>query len=84
MQSVDVAIIGGGMVGLTVVAALESSGLRIAVIESQLPDTDLTDLPDVRVSAISRASEYILDNVGAWQGITSRRAAPYRSMTVTR
>ncbi|MDD9155038.1 FAD-dependent 2-octaprenylphenol hydroxylase [Aliivibrio sp. S4TY2] len=82
MQSVDVAIIGGGMVGLTVAAALESSGLRIAVIESQLPDTDLTDLPDVRVSAISRASEYILDNVGAWQGITSRRAAPYRSMTV--
>lgn len=82
MQSVDVAIIGGGMVGLTVAAALEGSGLRIAVIESQLPDTDLTDLPDVRVSAISRASEYILDNVGAWQGITSRRAAPYRSMTV--
>ncbi len=82
MQSVDVAIIGGGMVGLTVAAALENSGLRIAVIESQLPDTDLTDLPDVRVSAISRASEYILDNVGAWQGITSRRAAPYRSMTV--
>ena len=82
MQSVDIAIIGGGMVGLTVAAALENSGLRIAVIESQLPDTDLIDLPDVRVSAISRASEYILDNVGAWQGITSRRAAPYRSMTV--
>ncbi|CED72243.1 putative monooxygenase [Aliivibrio wodanis] len=82
MRSVDVAIIGGGMVGLTVAAALEKSGLRIAIIESQLPETELADLPDIRVSAISRASENILDNVGAWQGIKSRRAAPYTSMKV--
>lgn len=82
MQSVDIAIIGGGMVGLTVAAALENSGLRIAVIENQLPDSGLSDLPDVRVSAISRASENILDHVGAWQGILSRRAAPYTSMKV--
>ncbi|MUK37376.1 FAD-dependent 2-octaprenylphenol hydroxylase [Aliivibrio fischeri] len=82
MQSVDIAIIGGGMVGLTVAAALENSGLRIAVIESQLPEDELASLPDIRVSAISRASENILNNVGAWQGILSRRAAPYTSMRV--
>ncbi|MUJ29276.1 FAD-dependent 2-octaprenylphenol hydroxylase [Aliivibrio fischeri] len=82
MQSVDIAIIGGGMVGLTVTAALENSGLRIAVIESQLPEEELASLPDIRVSAISRASENILNNVGAWQGILSRRAAPYTSMRV--
>ncbi|MUK75592.1 FAD-dependent 2-octaprenylphenol hydroxylase [Aliivibrio fischeri] len=82
MQSVDIAIIGGGMVGLTVAAALENSGLRIAVIESQLPKEELASLPDIRVSAISRASENILNNVGAWQGVLSRRAAPYTSMQV--
>ncbi|WP_063668435.1 FAD-dependent 2-octaprenylphenol hydroxylase [Aliivibrio fischeri] len=82
MQSVDIAIIGGGMVGLTVAAALENSGLRIAVIESQLPEEELASLPDIRVSAISRASENILNNVGAWQGVLSRRAAPYTSMRV--
>ncbi len=82
MQSVDIAIIGGGMVGLTVAAALENSGLRIAVIESQLPKEELASLPDIRVSAISRASENILNNVGAWQGVLSRRAAPYTSMRV--
>ncbi|WP_122036284.1 FAD-dependent 2-octaprenylphenol hydroxylase [Aliivibrio sp. EL58] len=82
MQSVDIAIIGGGMVGLTVAAALENSGLRIAIIESKLPDTELADLPDVRVSAISRASENILEHVGAWQGIVARRASPYSSMKV--
>ena len=82
MQSVDVAIIGGGMVGLTVAAALEKSGLRVAVIESKLPSTELDDLPDIRVSAISRASENILEYVGAWQGIASRRSASYTSMKV--
>lgn len=82
MQSVDIAIIGGGMVGLTVAAALENSGLRIAVIESQLPEEELASLPDIRVSAISRASENILNNVGGWQGVLSRRAAPYTSMRV--
>ncbi|MUJ25855.1 FAD-dependent 2-octaprenylphenol hydroxylase [Aliivibrio fischeri] len=82
MQSVDIAIIGGGMVGLTVAAALENSGLRIAVIESQLPEEELASLPDIRVSAISRASENILNHVGAWQGVLSRRAAPYTSMRV--
>ena len=82
MQSVDIAIIGGGMVGLTVAAALENSGLRIVIIESKLPETELDNLPDVRVSAISRASENILDHVGAWQGIVDRRAASYSSMKV--
>ncbi len=82
MQSVDIAIIGGGIVGLTVAAALKDSGLRIAVIENQLPEIELADLPDIRVSALSRASENILHHVGAWQGIISRRASPYYSMKV--
>ncbi len=37
MQSVDVAIIGGGMVGLTLAAALADTELRVAVIEGRLP-----------------------------------------------
>ncbi|MGF1888967.1 FAD-dependent 2-octaprenylphenol hydroxylase [Photobacterium profundum] len=82
MQSVDVAIIGGGMVGLTLAAALAETELRVAVIEGQLPDPELTSLPDVRVSALSRASERILRRVGAWQGIESRRFSPYNRMEV--
>ncbi|WP_211321793.1 FAD-dependent 2-octaprenylphenol hydroxylase [Photobacterium indicum] len=82
MQSVDVAIIGGGMVGLTLAAALAETELRVAVIEGQLPDPELALLPDVRVSALSRASERILRRVGAWQGIESRRFSPYNRMEV--
>ncbi|MGR5143872.1 FAD-dependent 2-octaprenylphenol hydroxylase [Photobacterium sp. DNB23_23_1] len=82
MQSVDVAIIGGGMVGLTLAAALADTELRVAVIEGKLPDPELAPLPDVRVSALSRASERILRRVGAWEGIAARRMAAYSKMQV--
>lgn len=82
MQSVDIAIVGGGMVGLALAAAFKDTDLRIAVIESNEPDNQLNDLPDVRVSALSRSSENILRNLGAWQGIVQRRAAPYSAMEV--
>lgn len=82
MQSVDIAIVGGGMVGLALAAAFKETDLRIAVIESRVPESELADLPDVRVSALSRSSENILRNVGAWNGIVERRAAPYSAMEV--
>jgi 2-octaprenylphenol hydroxylase len=82
MQSFDIAIIGGGMVGLTLAAALHDTDLRIAVIEGQEPDPVLDDMHDVRVSALSRASERILKNVGIWEGIVERRLAPYYQMHV--
>ncbi|UPR35339.1 FAD-dependent 2-octaprenylphenol hydroxylase [Vibrio cyclitrophicus] len=82
MQSVDIAIVGGGMVGLALAAALKDSDLRIAVIEGRTPSEGLSELPDVRVSALSRSSEVILRNLGAWQGIEQRRSAPYQAMEV--
>ncbi|NOI68376.1 FAD-dependent 2-octaprenylphenol hydroxylase [Vibrio sp. 99-8-1] len=82
MRSVDIAIVGGGMVGLTLASALRDTDIRIAVIEGTAPDQELASLPDVRVSALSRASERILANVGAWQGIEKRRSSPYTAMEV--
>ncbi|SJN53062.1 2-octaprenylphenol hydroxylase [Vibrio ruber DSM 16370] len=82
MQSFDIAIIGGGMVGLTLAAALQNTDLRIAVIEGYQPVSTLEDVPDIRVSALSRASEHILKNVGIWDGIVRRRASPYGEMHV--
>ncbi|MDE1210163.1 FAD-dependent 2-octaprenylphenol hydroxylase [Vibrio aestuarianus] len=82
MQSVDIAIVGGGMVGLALAAAFKHSDLRIAVIEGNVPNGELNELPDVRVSALSRSSEMILRNLDAWSGILQRRAAPYSAMEV--
>ena len=41
MQSFDITIVGGGMVGLALAASFAESNLRIAVIEGQTPDESL-------------------------------------------
>ncbi|MFC5076504.1 2-octaprenylphenol hydroxylase [Vibrio thalassae] len=82
MQSFDLAIIGGGMVGLALARALRDTDLRIAVVEGNTPDKDMSGDPDIRVSALSRASETILKNLGAWDAIQKHRCAPYYAMEV--
>ncbi|PWI34632.1 FAD-dependent 2-octaprenylphenol hydroxylase [Vibrio albus] len=82
IKSFDVIIIGGGMVGLTLAAALKDSDLRVAVIEESEPAPTVNALPDVRVSALNRASQSVLDNLGAWNGIRQRRASAYTGIRV--
>ncbi|HFZ8995553.1 TPA: FAD-dependent 2-octaprenylphenol hydroxylase [Citrobacter freundii] len=83
MQSVDVAIVGGGMVGLAVACGLQGSGLRIAVLEQQIPQPLASDAPPaLRVSAINAASEKLLARLGVWPEILSRRASCYHGMEV--
>lgn len=79
----DLLIVGGGMVGATIAAALGNTDLRIAVIEQQYPPSFQADSEhDLRVSALSIASEQIFKTLGVWDGIVSRRACPYRRMKV--
>ncbi|WP_429083456.1 FAD-dependent 2-octaprenylphenol hydroxylase [Aeromonas bivalvium] len=82
MAHYDLIIVGGGMVGLALAAALKESRLRVAIVEGQLPDPQLGEAPDNRVSALSLASQQILRGVGAWQGICSRRLQGYGRMQV--
>ncbi|EEW8134317.1 FAD-dependent 2-octaprenylphenol hydroxylase [Escherichia coli] len=83
MQSVDVAIVGGGMVGLAVACGLQGSGLRVAVLEQRVPEPLAADAPpQLRVSAINAASEKLLTRLGVWQDILSRRASCYHGMEV--
>ncbi len=82
MQSVDVAIVGGGMVGLAVACGLQGSGLCVAVIESHLPQPPAPDAaPALRVSAINAASEKLLAHLGVWPKILER-ASCYHGMEV--
>lgn len=82
MQSVDVAIVGGGMVGLAVACGLQGSGLRVAVLENRVPEPLLSDAaPELRVSAINAASEKFLTHLGAWPNIVTR-ASCYHGMEV--
>lgn len=82
-QQFDVVIVGGGMVGAAVACCLGDSELKVAVIESQVPESFAPEQPhDLRVSALSIASKKILEAVGAWQGIENRRCCPFKRMRV--
>ncbi len=82
-ENFDVVVVGGGMVGAAVACALGGSRLKVAVIESSPPQAFAPDQPhDLRVSALSIASKNILESVGAWAGVVSRRLCPFRRMRV--
>jgi 2-octaprenylphenol hydroxylase len=79
----DVVIVGGGMVGATLACALANSELHVALLE----ETSLEHLQpgaevDLRVSAITRASQAILANLGVWEDIAAWRVSPFRNMRV--
>lgn len=82
-RSVDVAVVGGNIVGATVGLALLRAGLDVVVLEARAPRPfKASDDYDLRVSAISRASQRILESLDAWSGIVARRVSPYRQMCV--
>lgn len=79
----DVIIAGGGMVGSTLACLLGKSGKRVAVLEAHEPQAfSPADPYDLRVSAISRASQRALAEAGAWEGVAARRACAYEAMQV--
>jgi 2-octaprenyl-3-methyl-6-methoxy-1,4-benzoquinol hydroxylase len=82
-EQYDVVIVGGGMVGAMLACALGDSIYRVAVLEARDPEPFGPEQPcDLRVSAISRASQRMFEAVGAWQAMLAMRAAPYRRMLV--
>lgn len=79
----DIIVVGGGMVGAAVACGLSGAGFDIAVIERHEPQRNWpAEEIDLRVSAINRGSQQLLDNLGAWPGIVQRGAQPYREMRV--
>ncbi len=82
IQSFDVTIIGGGLVGLALASALADSDLTVAVIEGKTPNVTITPEHYIRVSALSQASKNLLINIGAWPYISNNRHQPYSAMSV--
>ena len=79
----DLLIAGGGMVGSALACALGDTDLKIALLEgTPLERIRPTAELDIRVSAISRASQRIFAAVGAWDGMTAWRVSPFRDMRV--
>jgi len=83
MQTFDVVIAGGGMVGLAVACGLQGSGLRVAVLEKAAePQFDPAAAASIRVSAINAASERLLQKLDVWSSILALGASAYHGMEV--
>lgn len=81
----DLLIVGAGMVGSALALALRDSGLNILVVDGGPLTVKpfVADAPfEARVSALSIASQRILERLGVWDGIVARRVSPYSDMHV--
>jgi len=81
----DIIIVGGGMVGAALAALFardeRTSPWRVAVVEPAAPTAPRPGVVDLRVSALSRASERVLRHAGAWPAIEPEACA-YSDMVV--
>ncbi len=64
--SAEVLIVGGGMVGLTLGAALADAGIEVLLVDREDPAAQLDQGFDGRSSAIARGSQQALAGIGLW------------------
>jgi len=82
-QDYDLIIVGGGMVGAALACAMAEQHFRVALIEGREPDLSWPQEDyQIRVSAITRASQHVFENLHAWRHMVKRRVCPYREMKV--
>lgn len=81
-MEVDVAIVGGGLVGASLARALNPSGLSVAVIEPRPAREVPASGFDPRVYALSRQTRQFLESTGIWSGLARDRIAPVYEMRV--
>ncbi len=83
MNQFDCVVVGGGMVGAASALSLAELGLKVAIIEKTAPAPFSPEQAfDLRVSAISLASEQLLAQLGAWSQLTQWRMCPYKRLGV--
>ncbi|BCG65962.1 MAG: 2-octaprenylphenol hydroxylase [Methyloprofundus sp.] len=76
-------IVGGGIVGATAACAIAQAGVKVALVDARNPEREWPTEPiDIRVSALTRASQNILQAVGAWPAMQQRGIGGYEHMHV--
>ncbi len=83
----DVVVVGGAMAGAGAAALLaadaRTAGMRVALLEPKPAAAPAPQEPlDLRVSALSRASQLLLVKAGAWPAVQARGAAAYQRMLI--
>lgn len=81
--ALDVAVVGGGMVGAATALALARAGFATALVEARAPTPwSVHDEVDLRVVGLAPSSVALLDELGVWTSIRNFRASPYAHMHV--
>jgi 2-octaprenylphenol hydroxylase len=79
----DVIVVGGGIVGAATACALGHSEMNVALLDRFNPPREWPPEPiDIRVSAITKASQAIFEGLGVWENILERGACAYKDMKV--
>lgn len=73
--AVDVAIVGGGMVGASLALALLDTGISVLLLEGTAPGSDLQPSFDERTTALGNASRRIFQALGVWEDMAPQAAA---------
>jgi 2-octaprenyl-6-methoxyphenol hydroxylase len=77
----DALVVGGGLVGGVLAAALAGEGLAVAVVDTERPGEVQKIAYDGRVSAIALSSQRLLEGIGAWRALEAF-ATPIRHIRV--
>lgn len=81
-RTCDVVVAGGGVVGATAALALAREGARVALVEPAPPAPWQSSRPDLRAYALAPDNVALLDRLGVWASVRTRRAQAYRRMRV--
>ncbi|MDR9402482.1 MAG: FAD-dependent monooxygenase, partial [Halothece sp. Uz-M2-17] len=81
-QDYDVLIVGGGMVGLSLAAALGQTSLKVGVIEAKTPE-EKAQQDDGRAIALALGSVQILDRIGAWKTMQTLGVSPIEQVQIS-
>lgn len=73
--TVDVAVCGGGIAGLTAAIALARSGLRTVCLDRLAPATHVDPGHDVRTTAIALGSRRLLERIDVWAAMATEASA---------
>ncbi len=74
-SDVDVAIVGGGLVGATLALALRDTSLRVLLVESFAPDSTSQPSFDERTTALGNGTRAVFDTLGVWSAMQAESAA---------
>jgi len=77
----DIVVVGGGLAGASLAAALADGAHRVALIERKAPPEPAPEW-DSRVYTLTPASIAFLEHAGAWQRVAAERTTPIYDMRV--